>query len=31
MHGRVEELALLRRDGDRLDTLASVRLLGERL
>jgi hypothetical protein len=30
MHGRVEELALLRRDGDRLDTLASVRLLGER-
>jgi 2'-5' RNA ligase len=26
MHGRVEELALLRRDGDRLDTLASVRL-----
>jgi 2'-5' RNA ligase len=30
MHGRVEELALLRRDGDRLDTLARVRLLGER-
>lgn len=30
MHGRVEELALLRRDGDRLDTLASVRLLSER-
>ena len=28
MHGRVEELALLRRDGDRLDTLASVRLGG---
>ncbi len=26
MHGRVEELALLRRDGDRLETLASVRL-----
>lgn len=26
MHGRVEELALLRRDGDELDTLASVRL-----
>jgi 2'-5' RNA ligase len=26
MRGRVEELALLRRDGDRLDTLASVRL-----
>ena len=30
MHGRVEELALLRRDGDRLDALASARLLGER-
>ena len=30
MHGRVEELALLRRDGDRLDTVASVRLSGER-
>lgn len=28
IHGRVEELALLRRDGDRLDTLASVRLGG---
>jgi len=26
MHGRVEELALLRRDGDALSTLASVRL-----
>ena len=26
MRGRVEELALLRRDGDRLETLASVRL-----
>ena len=26
IHGRVEELALLRRDGDRLETLASVRL-----
>jgi len=26
MHGRVEELALLRRDGDALATLASVRL-----
>jgi 2'-5' RNA ligase len=26
IHGRVEELALLRRDGDRLDTLATVRL-----
>jgi 2'-5' RNA ligase len=26
MRGRVEELALLRRDDDRLDTLASVRL-----
>ncbi|MFZ5778932.1 MAG: 2'-5' RNA ligase family protein [Pseudomonadota bacterium] len=28
MHGRVEELALLRRDGDRLDRLADVRLMG---
>jgi 2'-5' RNA ligase len=28
MHGRVEELALLRRDGNRLDTLASARLAG---
>ena len=27
MRGRVEELALLRRDGDRLETLASVRLM----
>lgn len=26
MYGRVEELALLHRDGDRLDTLATVRL-----
>ena len=26
MHGRIEELALLRRDGDALETLASVRL-----
>ncbi len=26
MHGRVEELTLLRRDGDELDTLARVRL-----
>ena len=26
MHGRVEELALLRRDGDKLETLASLRL-----
>jgi 2'-5' RNA ligase len=26
MHGRIEELALLRRDGDKLETLASVRL-----
>ena len=26
MRGRVEELALLKRDGDRLETLASVRL-----
>ena len=26
IHGRVEELALLKRDGDRLDTLATVRL-----
>ena len=26
IHGRVEELALLRRDGDRLDTLLTVRL-----
>jgi 2'-5' RNA ligase len=26
MHGRVEEVALLRRDGDALSTLASVRL-----
>ena len=26
MHGRIEELALLRRDGDTLETLASVRL-----
>ncbi|MDP2331929.1 MAG: 2'-5' RNA ligase family protein [Reyranella sp.] len=26
MHGRVEELALLRREGDQLETLASVRL-----
>ncbi|UYN97067.1 MAG: 2'-5' RNA ligase family protein [Enhydrobacter sp.] len=28
MHGRVEELALLRRDGERLDTLAVRRLDG---
>ena len=28
MHGRVEELALLRRDGDRLDTLATFGLGG---
>ena len=28
IRGRVEELALLRRDGERLDTLASVRLAG---
>ena len=28
MHGRVEELALLWFDGDRLDILASVRLAG---
>ena len=28
IHGRVEELALLRRDADRLDTLATVRLGG---
>lgn len=28
MHGRVEELALLKRNGDALDTLASVRLIG---
>jgi 2'-5' RNA ligase len=28
MHGRVEELALLKRNGDRLDTLATVRLGG---
>jgi 2'-5' RNA ligase len=28
IHGRVEELALLKRDGDRLDTLATVRLGG---
>jgi 2'-5' RNA ligase len=28
MHGRIEELALLRRDDDGLDTLASVRLVG---
>lgn len=28
MHGRVEELALLSRDGDALETLASVRLAG---
>lgn len=27
MHGRVEELALVRRHDDRLDTLASVRLM----
>jgi hypothetical protein len=26
MHGRIEELSLLKRDGDRLDTLATVRL-----
>jgi len=26
IHGRIEELALLRRDGERLDTLATVRL-----
>jgi hypothetical protein len=26
MHGRIEELALLRRDGAQLDTLATVRL-----
>jgi hypothetical protein len=26
MHGRVEELALLRREGERLDTLATYRL-----
>jgi hypothetical protein len=26
MHGRIEELALLRHDGDRLETLATVRL-----
>jgi 2'-5' RNA ligase len=26
IHGRVEELALLKRNGDRLDTLATVRL-----
>ena len=26
MHGRVEELALLRRDGDRLETIESYRL-----
>src|SRR5262249_37302310 len=26
IHGRVEELALLKRDGDRLDTLLTVRL-----
>jgi 2'-5' RNA ligase len=26
MHGRVEELSLLKRDGDRLDTLVTVRL-----
>ena len=30
MHGRVEELALLQRRDDRLETLASVTLLGER-
>ena len=28
MHGRVEELALVRRDGDRLDTVATRRLQG---
>ena len=28
IHGRTEELALLKRDGDRLDTLATVRLGG---
>jgi len=28
IHGRVEELALLKRDGDQLDTLATVRLGG---
>ena len=28
MHGRVEALALLRRDGDRLETLATVELSG---
>ncbi len=28
IHGRVEALALLKRDGDRLDTLATVRLGG---
>ncbi len=28
MHGRVEELALLRREGEKLETLASVRLAG---
>lgn len=26
IHGRIEELALLKREGDRLDTLATVRL-----
>jgi hypothetical protein len=26
IHGRIDELALLKRDGDRLDTLATVRL-----
>jgi hypothetical protein len=26
IHGRIEELSLLKRDGDRLDTLATVRL-----
>ncbi len=28
MHGRVEELGLLRREGEGLDTLASIRLAG---
>ena len=28
IHGRVEELALLKREGDRLDTMATVRLGG---
>jgi len=28
MHGRVESLGLLRRDGERLDTLATIRLGG---